>query len=87
VNKIGNLEEDLEEFFKRVPCKDYIMTSPQNPVNSSLQYTPYKGMNYHEMINKIREDRASETQEFADYEKMRQNLQINALKKAQLLSD
>ena len=58
----------------RYPCKNYIMTWQQDPVDSTLQTTPYKGMNYPDMINKIREDRASESKEFAEQEKMRKKL-------------
>jgi hypothetical protein len=47
-----------EDIYKRYPCKNYILTGPQNPQQATLQYTPYKNMNYPEMINKIREDRA-----------------------------
>ena len=39
------------------------------------------------MMDKIREDRASDTKEFVEYEKMRKYLQRSALKKAQVLSD
>lgn len=72
---------------KRYPCKSYILTGPQNPVPSHLQYTPYKGMNYPEMISKIREDRSSDTKEFVEHEKMRKVLQRTALKHQGLISN
>jgi hypothetical protein len=37
-------------------------------------------MNYPDMINKIREDRASDSKEFVEQERMRKNLQRTALK-------
>lgn len=44
-------------------------------------------MNYPEMINKIREDRVSETKDFVEHEKMRTHLQRSALKNQQLISN
>lgn len=63
------------------------MTKQQDPVDSSLQTTPYKGMNYPAMINKIREDRASENKEYVEQEKMRKSLQRTALKNNMLISN
>lgn len=36
--------------FSFFPCKRYIVTGPQNPVDNSLETTPFKDMDYMQLI-------------------------------------
>ena len=86
-NANGTPDRGVDGFGGRYPSKNHIVTWQQNPVDSHLQTTPYKGMNYPDMINKIREDRLSEQKEYGEQEKMRKHLQRTALKNNELISN
>ena len=55
-------------------CSAHLITKPIDPVDHSLDTTPFKNMDYIEMINGFRQQVAENKDRFYDVEKERKNL-------------
>lgn len=90
-NRYREQEQDVKDRlaqFTRQPCKDWIVTRPQDvdPLNEQL-LQEYKDLHYMDMINKIRADLKEENEVREAVERERTHLQRSALKAKKLLSN
>jgi hypothetical protein len=62
-------------------CSSHLVTSPIDPIDHSLDTTPFKNMHYVDMINGFRNQVAENKNPYEAVEKERKHLQRSILKK------